>query len=84
MLELTVVMNQLDITYIYTQFYPTTKEYNFSITGTPFLKIHCMHMHKLYFNRNMKIEIRICVLSEYHSLKQKAFKLTETEKLITE
>jgi hypothetical protein len=57
MLELTVVMNQLDITYIHTQFYPITKEYNFSITGTPFLKIHGMHMHKVCFNRNMKIEI---------------------------
>jgi hypothetical protein len=56
----------MDITNIYTTFYPNTKEY--ALYGT-FSKINHILKHKGSHNRYKKIEITPCILSDHHGSK---------------
>jgi hypothetical protein len=66
--KLTEVMKQMELTYIYTTFYPKTKEYTFfSAPHGSFSKTDHIMSHKTGLNRYKKIEIILCIQSDNHS-----------------
>jgi hypothetical protein len=68
--NLTEVMNQMDLTGINRIFYPKTKEYAFFLAphGT-FSKTDHIISHKTDLNRYKNIEIIPCILSDHHGLR---------------
>lgn len=69
-LELTDVINQMELTNIYTLFRTNTKEYTFfSELHGAFSKIDYMFRHKANLNRYRKTEIKYCILSDLHGVK---------------
>jgi exonuclease III len=68
--KLTEVMKQMDLTDIYTIFYPKTKGYTFfSAPHGTVSKIDHINGHKTGLNRYKNIEIIPCILSDHHGLK---------------
>ena len=64
------VMDQMDLTDICRTFHPKTKEYNFfSAPHGTFSKIDHMISHRTGLNRNKKIEIIPCIISDHHRLR---------------
>jgi hypothetical protein len=65
----TEVMNQMDLTDIYT-FHPKAKEYTFfSAPHSTLSKIDHITCHKTGLNRYKKTEIIPCTLSDHHRLR---------------
>jgi len=90
--ELTDIMNQMDLTDIYGTFHPNIKEYTFFSTphGT-FYKIRHILSHKASLTRYKKTEITPCILPDHHGLKldfnnnrKKVCTLMENEQLYTQ
>jgi hypothetical protein len=67
-MKLTDIMNQMDLTDIYSIFHPNTKEYIFSVPQGSFSKTHIVY-HKASLRRHKKIEIMRCILSDHRGLK---------------
>jgi hypothetical protein len=66
----TEVVNQMDLTVIYSTFYPKTKGYTFfSAPHGTFSKTDYIISHKIELNRYKKIEIISCLLSDHHRLR---------------
>lgn len=65
-LELNYTINQIDLTDIYRNFQPSTKEYRIFSAGAPgtFSKINHLLGYKVSLNKYRKIEIISCILSE--------------------
>lgn len=79
----------MNITGVWRAFHPNMREYMFfSVTHRMFFKIDYILLHKASINRNKKIEITICILSDPWIKpgfsQQKTFKLMETEQFTTE
>ena len=70
MLDLTDVINQMNLTNIYRTFHPNTREYNFFLVpDQTFSKIDHITGHKTNLNRYKKVEITPSILPEHHGLK---------------
>ena len=68
--KLIEVMKQMDLTDIYTTFYPKTKGHTFfSAPHGIFSKIDHIIGHKTGLNKYKNIEIVPCILSDHHGLK---------------
>ena len=68
--KLTKVMKQMDLTDIYTTFYPKTKGYTFfSAPHGTFSKTDHTLGHKTGLNRHKNIEIVICILSDHYGIR---------------
>lgn len=89
MLELTGIINYIDLTDIYKTFYPTKKEYTFfrASNGT-FSKINHINVHKPSLNKYEKYQNNNPYLSEHCVLKldikTNKNKLIKTEQLTTD
>jgi exonuclease III len=69
-IKLTEVLKQMDLTDMYTTFYPKTKVYTFfSAPHGTFSKIDHIISHKTGLNRYKMIEIIPCILSDHHGLR---------------
>jgi len=63
-------MSEMDLRHIYRKFHPKTKEYTFfSGPHGPCSKIDHIIGHKTGLNRNKKIEIIPCILSDHHEIR---------------
>ena len=66
----TDVLTQIDLTDIYSTFYPHTMEYTlFSASNGTFSENDHILGHKANLNRNKRIGVTPCVLSNHHGLK---------------
>jgi hypothetical protein len=88
MLELTDIINQMDLTDIYRTSRPNTKEYTlFSAPHRTFSKTEHIVRHKVSLNRYKKIKLTPYILSDHDGLntyqlqqkQQKAYKVMETK-----
>ena len=69
-MELIDIMDQRDLTNIYSTLHPNTNEYTFfSGPHKTFPKISYMLGHKASLNRYKNIEIISCILPDHHGLK---------------
>jgi hypothetical protein len=68
-LELTGVINQMELTDIYRTFGPNRKEYIFLAAHATFSKIDQMHGHEAILDKYKKIDPTPCILSDHHGLK---------------
>ena len=71
-LELTDIINQMDLRDVYRLFHANTEEYTFfSVPHETFLKIDHMPRNKGSLKSYKKIEIACCLLTGHHPLKER-------------
>ena len=79
--EVTDVLTQMDLTAIYRIFHPNRKEYTFfSVPHGTFSKIDHILGNKTNLNRNKKIGITQCTISDHHGIKLEVNSNTNSRK----